>query len=134
MIKFIYNWWVCKWQVLWTAYGTHYNEDYFKDAMRFNPSRFDEETTTIPPYVFVPFGGGPRLCAGYQLAKLNILIFLHYVVTHFDWSLLYPHEPITFDPLPFPSLGLPIKISPKIPLSTPSQIWFHSAGLDISLF
>ncbi|KAI9114516.1 hypothetical protein K1719_014214 [Acacia pycnantha] len=111
------------WKVLWTAYGTHYNEEYFKEAMRFKPSRFEEEEATrMGPYVYVPFGGGPRLCAGYQLAKLNILIFLHYVVTHFDWSLLHPHEPISFDPLPFPSLGLPIKISPKISLTAPSQI------------
>ncbi|XP_028778506.1 taxadiene 5-alpha hydroxylase-like [Neltuma alba] len=111
------------WKVLWTAYGTHYNEEYFKDATRFKPSRFEEdEATKIPPYAFVPFGGGPRLCAGYQLAKLNILIFLHYVVTQFDWSLLHPHEPITLDPLPFPSLGLPIKISPRISLTTPSQL------------
>ncbi|EEF42000.1 cytochrome P450, putative [Ricinus communis] len=54
---------------------------------------------------------GPRLCAGYQLAKLNILIFVHYVVTRYDWSLIYPDEQITMDPLPFPSHGMPIKIS-----------------------
>ena len=97
-------------QVLWTAYGTHYNPKYFGDPSTFDPSRFED---AVPPYVFVPFGGGPRMCAGYQLAKLNILIFLHFVVTHYDWSLLYLDEPITMDPLPFPSQGMPIKISPK---------------------
>lgn len=96
---------------MWTAYGTHYDEQYFQEPMRFNPSRFEEP---IAPYVFVPFGGGPRVCVGYQLAKLNILIFLHYVVTRYDWSLLYPDEPITSDPLPFPSKGMPIKISAKL--------------------
>ncbi|OMO60806.1 Cytochrome P450 [Corchorus olitorius] len=99
------------WKVLWTAYGTHYNGEYFQDPQRFDPSRFEE---FVPPYVFVPFGGGPRLCAGYQLAKLNILIFVHYVVTRYDWSLIYPNESITMDPLPFPSQGMPIKISPKL--------------------
>ncbi|KAJ7963896.1 Cytochrome P450 family protein [Quillaja saponaria] len=98
------------WKVLWTTYGTHYNAEYFKDPLSFNPSRFEEE---IPPYVFVPFGGGPRVCAGYQLAKLNILIFVHYIVTQYDWSLHYPDETITMDPLPFPSQGMPIKISSK---------------------
>lgn len=97
-------------QVLWTTYGTHYNEEYFKDPMSFNPSRFEEG---IPQYVFVPFGGGPRMCAGYQLAKVNILIFVHYVVTQYEWFLLHPDEPVTMDPLPFPSLGMPIRISPK---------------------
>ncbi|KAJ6953969.1 cytochrome P450 family protein [Populus alba x Populus x berolinensis] len=98
------------WKVLWTTYGTHYNEEYFKDPLTFNPRRFEEP---IPPYAYLPFGGGPRLCAGNQLAKLNILIFIHYVVTRYNWSLLCPDEQITMDPLPFPSHGMPIKVSLK---------------------
>lgn len=97
-------------QVLWTTYATHYNEDYFPDHMAFDPSRFEEP---IQPYVFLPFGGGPRMCAGYQLAKLNILIFIHLVVTRYNWSIQYLDEPITMDPLPFPSHGMPINIYPK---------------------
>ncbi|XP_010273405.1 PREDICTED: taxadiene 5-alpha hydroxylase [Nelumbo nucifera] len=100
------------WKVLWTAYGTHYDSQCFPEPLHFNPSRFEEP---IPPYAFVPFGGGPRLCAGYQLAKLNILLFLHFMVTHYDWSLLHKDETITADPLPFPSQGMPIKIAPKQP-------------------
>ena len=98
-------------QVLWTTYGTHYNEDYFPDPLAFDPSRFEEP---IQPYVFLPFGAGPRVCAGYQLAKLNILIFVHYVVTRYDWSVQYLDEPIIMDPLPYPSQGMPISISPKL--------------------
>ncbi|KAJ4822530.1 hypothetical protein Tsubulata_029561 [Turnera subulata] len=100
------------WKVLWTTYGTHYSEEYFQDPLTFNPTRFEE---SMPPYVYLPFGGGPRLCAGNQLAKLNILTFIHYVVTCYDWSLLYPDEQITMDPLPFPSRGMPIKIARKSP-------------------
>lgn len=99
-----------KFQMLWTTYGTHYNEEYFKDPMSFKPSRFEEG---IPQYAYVPFGGGPRVCAGYQLAKLNILILVHYVVTQYDWFLIHPNETVSMDPLPFPSLGMPIRISPK---------------------
>ncbi|KAL5582599.1 hypothetical protein UlMin_015041 [Ulmus minor] len=99
------------WKVLWTAYGTHYSREYFQDPLSFDPSRFEG---SLPPYVFLPFGGGPRVCAGYQLAKLTILIYVHFVVTRYDWSLLYPDEAITMDPLPFPSHGMPIKISPKL--------------------
>ncbi|KAL4569935.1 hypothetical protein LXL04_025583 [Taraxacum kok-saghyz] len=98
------------WKVLWTTYGTHYNEEYFPDPMRFDPSRFADP---VQAYAFIPFGGGPRLCAGYQLAKLNILVFVHYVVTQYNWSLIHPDETIVMDPLPFPSKGMPIKISPK---------------------
>ncbi|KAI3812279.1 hypothetical protein L1987_16986 [Smallanthus sonchifolius] len=98
------------WKVLWTTYGTHYDEEYFPDPMSFNPSRFADP---VQAYAFIPFGGGPRLCAGYQLAKLIILVFTHYVVTRYDWSLVDPDEPVVMDPLPFPSKGMPIKISPK---------------------
>ncbi|GAB4833193.1 hypothetical protein Ancab_031437 [Ancistrocladus abbreviatus] len=100
------------WKVLWTVYGTHFDADYFENPQSFIPERF-EEAVTMPPYVYIPFGGGPRMCAGYQLAKLNILIFLHYVVTQYNWSLVYPDEPITMDPLPLPSKGMPMDISPK---------------------
>ncbi|KAE8725402.1 ribosomal L1 domain-containing protein 1-like [Hibiscus syriacus] len=56
------------WKVLWTV---HYDGVCFKDPRRYDPGRFRK---FVPPYVYVPFGGGPRSCAGYQLAKLNILI------------------------------------------------------------
>ncbi|XP_022952282.1 taxadiene 5-alpha hydroxylase isoform X2 [Cucurbita moschata] len=98
------------WKVLWTTYGTHLEDKYFEDPLSFKPSRFEEP---VSQYVYVPFGGGPRACAGYQLAKLNILIFIHLVVTRYDWSLVHPDETIIMDPLPIPSHGMPIKISPK---------------------
>ncbi|KAL3632268.1 hypothetical protein CASFOL_025252 [Castilleja foliolosa] len=103
------------WKILWTAYGTHYDPEYFEDPLSFNPSRFEEP---MQAYAYVPFGGGPRLCAGYQLARLNILIFVHYVVTRYDWALVSPDEPITIDPLPFPSQGMPITISPKVSMKS----------------
>ncbi|KAH6764102.1 cytochrome P450 [Perilla frutescens var. frutescens] len=99
------------WKVLWTAYGTHYDPKHFEDPSSFDPGRFEEP---MEPFSYVAFGGGPRLCAGYQLAKLNILVFVHYVVTRYNWKLQNPDEPITVDPLPFPSQGMPIKISAKL--------------------
>ncbi|KAL0861860.1 hypothetical protein Bca101_040978 [Brassica carinata] len=99
------------WKILWTTFGTHYNPEIFEDPMSFNPSRFDKP---VQAYTYLPFGGGPRLCAGHPLAKVSILVFLHFVVTRYDWSLVYPDETISMDPLPFPSLGMPIKISPKV--------------------
>ncbi|PHT78758.1 hypothetical protein T459_16810 [Capsicum annuum] len=66
--------------VLGTTYSTHNSSEYFDEPQNFDPSRFEE---LVQPYSFIPFGGGPRLCTRYQLAKLNILIFVHYAVTKY---------------------------------------------------
>lgn len=51
-----------------------------------NECNFDEQSnsvTTSPSNVFTPFGGGPRLCPGYELARVALSVFLHRLVTGF---------------------------------------------------
>ena len=43
---------------------------------------------TCPPGVFTPFGGGQRLCPGYELARVMLSIFLHHFVTKFRYGLV----------------------------------------------
>ncbi|KAF3552258.1 hypothetical protein DY000_02000237 [Brassica cretica] len=40
---------------------------------------------TSPSKVFTPFGGGPRICPGYELARVAISVFLHHLVTSLSW-------------------------------------------------
>ncbi|KAK9283547.1 hypothetical protein L1049_011794 [Liquidambar formosana] len=54
------------WQVFCVAAGTHMDEKYFEDPEKFDPSRF--EITSFPPYVYIPFGAGPRVCPGTEFA------------------------------------------------------------------
>lgn len=35
---------------------------------------------------FTPFGGGSRLCPGYELARVELSVFLHHLVTQFRYS------------------------------------------------
>jgi len=45
--------------------------------------------TTGPSNVFTPFGGGPRLCPGYELARVALSVFLHRLVTGFRYIYLH---------------------------------------------
>ncbi|GFY94006.1 cytochrome P450, family 716, subfamily A, polypeptide 1 [Actinidia rufa] len=101
------------WKLHWMSHSTHKNPQYFPNPEKFEPSRF--EGNGPPPYTFVPFGGGPRMCPGNEYARLVILVFMHNVVTKFRWEKLIPNEKILSDPLPRPTQGLPILLHPHNP-------------------
>ncbi|CAK7351115.1 unnamed protein product [Dovyalis caffra] len=69
----------------------------------------------VPPYSFVPFGGGARMCPGVEFAKLETLITIHNLVNRFTWKLSRPDISFTREPLPIFKDGLEIEIQPKIP-------------------
>ncbi|PPD97267.1 hypothetical protein GOBAR_DD05715 [Gossypium barbadense] len=96
----------------WMVHTTHKNPKYFPDPERFDPSRF--EGNGPAPYSFVPFGGGPRMCPGKEYAPLEILTFIHNLLTTFKWVKLNPNEKISYIPSPIPKEGLPIKIQPLL--------------------
>ncbi|XP_057815322.1 3-epi-6-deoxocathasterone 23-monooxygenase CYP90D1 [Cryptomeria japonica] len=70
----------------WLAFpyfrNVHLDETVYPDPLTFNPWRWEKK---IPSIYFTPFGGGPRICAGQELGKLEIAILLHYLVTQFTW-------------------------------------------------
>lgn len=59
---------------------------YCKDPLSFNPQRWQSKEMNEVP--FLAFGGGPRLCPGYELAMLTMSFFLHHLVTKFRWEYL----------------------------------------------
>ncbi|XP_027072409.1 beta-amyrin 28-monooxygenase [Coffea arabica] len=101
------------WKLYWTPASTHTDPSFFRDAMNFDPSRFEGAGPT--PFSYVPFGGGPRMCLGKEYARVEILVFLHNVVNKFRWNLLVPDEKIIYDPMPTPVEGLPICLRPHNP-------------------
>ncbi|XP_030532829.1 taxane 13-alpha-hydroxylase-like [Rhodamnia argentea] len=101
------------WQVLWVAWGTHTNGDVFERPDEFEPSRFEGPSRPIPPFTYLPFGGGLRTCIGNEFARVETLTVVHNLVTGYEWSQLEPEEVITRQPMPYPSMGLPIKIRPR---------------------
>ncbi|XP_056691573.1 beta-amyrin 6-beta-monooxygenase isoform X2 [Spinacia oleracea] len=98
------------WKVSWSVHSTYKNPKYFNDPEKFDPSRF--EGNGPPPFTFVPFGGGPNMCAGKEYARIEILAFIHNVVTRFKLKKANPNEKIVYTPEPIPVEGLRICLQP----------------------
>lgn len=94
---------------------THMDSSTFQEPEKFDPSRFENQAA-LPPYCFIPFGGGPRICPGYEFAKIETLVTIHRLVTHFTWKLCCKDDSFSRDPMPTPTQGLPIQLIPKKPL------------------
>lgn len=91
---------------------THMDSSIFKEPSKFEPARFENQAS-IPPYCFIPFGGGVRICPGYEFARIETLVTIHYLVTRFTWILCCSDKSFSRVPMPVPTQGLPIRIFPK---------------------
>ncbi|KAH6778493.1 hypothetical protein C2S51_009805 [Perilla frutescens var. frutescens] len=100
------------WQIFWVTGMTHMDNSIFPEASKFDPARF-ENPASVPPYCYIPFGGGARICPGYEFAKIETLVTIHYLVTRFTWKLCCNDNCFRRDPMPVPTQGLPIQIVPK---------------------
>ncbi|CAN6487026.1 unnamed protein product [Victoria cruziana] len=68
------------WKVLPLFRNIHHNPDNFPDPEKFDPSRFE---VAPKAHSFLPFGNGIHSCPGNELAKLEILVFLHHITTKY---------------------------------------------------
>lgn len=95
------------------ATGTHLDKQIFEDPKTFDPSRFEMRSKSIPPYTFVPFGAGPRICPGAEFARIEVLLIIHHLITTYRWTEVFPDEQMINDPMPYPAKGLPVKLYPR---------------------
>ncbi|XP_022132598.1 3-epi-6-deoxocathasterone 23-monooxygenase isoform X2 [Momordica charantia] len=73
------------WCVLASFISVHMDEENYANPHQFNPWRWEEIGSATNNHNFTPFGGGQRLCPGIELARLEISIFLHCLVTTYKW-------------------------------------------------
>ncbi|XP_038685630.1 cytochrome P450 716B1-like [Tripterygium wilfordii] len=99
------------WQIFWVTNMTHNDDTIFPEPLKFDTTRFEKQAS-IPPYSFIPFGGGARICPGYEVARIETLVTIHYLVTQYTWKLCSDNF-FKRDPMPVPTKGLPIKIVPR---------------------
>ncbi|KAI3456944.1 hypothetical protein Pfo_013607 [Paulownia fortunei] len=103
------------WQIYWVTSMTHMDSSIFEEPSKFNPARF-ENPASIPPHCYVPFGGGARICPGYEFARVETLVTIHYLVTRYAWKLCCSDSSFRRDPMPTPAQGFPVEIMPRNPL------------------
>nr|CAB3489758.1 unnamed protein product [Digitaria exilis] len=116
------------WKVFAAQSITHLDSRFFNDPTKFDPARFDNRSS-IPPYSFLPFGGGPRMCPGTEFSRVETMVAMHYLVTQFRWKLCFKEETYKKDPKPTPVFGLPVELEWRRPPSTAdawNALYIHS--------
>ncbi|KAL2318554.1 hypothetical protein Fmac_032430 [Flemingia macrophylla] len=94
------------WKAMPLFRNIHHNPEFFPEPQKFNPSRFE---VAPKPNTLMPFGSGVHACPGNELAKLEILIMIHHLVTKFRWEVVGSKSGIQYDPFPLPLNGLPAR-------------------------
>ncbi|RDX99099.1 Cytochrome P450 90B1, partial [Mucuna pruriens] len=101
------------WKVLPVISAVHLDPAHFDQPHQFNPWRWQVQDKSGSfqngNNNFMPFGGGSRLCAGLELAKVEMAVFIHHLVLNYNWELVDEDQPFAYPYVEFPK-GLPIKV------------------------
>lgn len=85
--------------VIVSPYILHRHPGYWLDPERFVPERFERaQASARPRYSYLPFGAGPRVCIGSNLAMMEAVFVLSTVVRHLELRKL-PGRPVVAEPM-----------------------------------
>ena len=87
---------------------------WFPDPETFNPDRWKNDfARTLPPFVYMPFGGGPRRCIGNAFAMMEAVLLVAAIAQRFTLT-LEPGHPVE----PFASITLRPRYGMRMVLSS----------------
>ena len=91
-------------RVMASIYLSHRDERYWEEPLEFNPQRFGPDGERVPPFTYIPFGGGPRVCIGATFAQVEAKVVLARIIQQFtlesDGRKVHPHMGATLEPHP----------------------------------
>lgn len=92
----------------------HRDANYFKDPETFDPLRFaPERINDIPPYAYIPFGGGPRICIGNVFAIMEMVLVAATILQKFHIRLDQPTPEMELEVVLRPKGGLRMCAVPR---------------------
>jgi cytochrome P450 len=79
--------------ILLSPYITHRHPDFWENPEAFDPERFlPAPSRERPRHAYFPFGGGPRLCMGVDMAMMEMTLILAMVVQRYRIHLVSCHR------------------------------------------
>ncbi len=92
---------------------THWMEEWWDDASRFDPARFSPGRAEHERHThsFIPFGGGPHMCLGLRFAEAQVKTIMHHVLRRFRFRVPDGYVmPVQQAPISKPRDGLPLDL------------------------
>jgi cytochrome P450 len=79
--------------ILLSPYITHRHPEFWENPEAFDPERFrPERSLGRPRHAYFPFGAGPRLCMGVDMAMMEMLLIMVMVVQRYRVHLVSCHR------------------------------------------
>jgi cytochrome P450 len=76
-------------QIILGTYFTQRHRAFWRNPDRFDPDHFlPEQVADRPKYAYVPFGAGPHVCIGKNLALMESMMIITAIVQHFQVELI----------------------------------------------
>lgn len=96
--------------LLINIYGMHHHPSYWETPELFNPERFTVEAEQQrPPYVYLPFGAGPRRCIGSNFAMMVMQVVVSSLLKSFEFEVPKGYQPVIVPNITIkPKDGIPL--------------------------
>ncbi|GJS57762.1 cytochrome P450 87A3-like protein [Tanacetum coccineum] len=91
------------WVVMVCPPAVHLDPVNYKDPLNFDPWRWEGMDFKGASKTFMAFGGGLRFCVGADFARVQMAVFLHFLVTKYRWQLVKGGETERTPGLQFPN-------------------------------